>query len=128
VSERHLQPEDRLWWEADKIDVTSRLPYPDERWTYTDRAGHEHRYDKQAPGDYYPTLSWVIDETYYCPDCHDEHTEGHWECPQCGERITPGSAGPDRFRRYIPGLTHYYLNDEEITKDEYQRLAAEFRP
>jgi hypothetical protein len=106
--------------EAELIDVTSSLPYADEAWTYTDQAGHRHRYSKG-----YPTLTWVIDETYWCEDCNDEHTEGHWECPLCGERITPGLKGPDMFPKRIPGMVTYYLNDVPISKDEYQRLVAQ---
>jgi hypothetical protein len=105
--------------ETERIDVTSALPYADEKWTYTDRHGHQHRYDHG-----YPTLVWIVDETYWCDDCRDEHEEGHYQCPLCGEHIEPGMAGPDLYRRYIPGMTTYYLNDEEISEAEYQRLAA----
>jgi hypothetical protein len=133
VTERHLQPDDRLWSETDRIDVTSNRPRPDPNWTYTDQAGHEHHYDKAAPivpgrvrG--YPTLVMVEDETYWCEDCQDEHTDSHLECPICGEHITPGLVGPPLYREYIPGMTHYYLNDEEISPDEYRRLAAEMQP
>jgi hypothetical protein len=106
--------------ETERIEVTSSLPYADKDWTYTDRHGHSHRYDRG-----YPTLTWVVEYTYWCDTCQDEHDEGHYECPLCGEHITPGMAGPDRFRRYIPGMTRYYLNDEEISETEYRRLAEQ---
>ena len=113
--------------EAELIDVSSALPYPDEAWTYTDQHDHKHRYKRTGPGTYYPTLTWVVDETYWCEECGDEHAEGHWECPLCGEHITPGLKGPDRFPRKIPGMVSYYLNDEPISKAEYQRLVEQLR-
>jgi hypothetical protein len=114
--------------EVDMIDVTSALPRPDPRWTYTDQAGHQHRYDKTAPGHYYPTQVVVTEEPYWCPDCHDEHSDSHYECPLCGEEIEPGLVSAPLYREYMPGLASYYLNDEPITKDEYERLVAELRP
>ncbi len=104
---------------TDQIDVTSALPQPDKAWAYTDRAGHAHRY---AGG--YPTLTWVVDETYWCEDCSDEHTEGHRECPLCGERIEPGLREWDGTKQYIPGRTSYYLGDREISEQEYLRLTS----
>jgi hypothetical protein len=111
--------------EAELIDVTSALPYPDERWRFTDAAGHEHRYRRQGAGDYYPTLVWVVDERWWCDDCGDEHTEGHYECRACGERIVPGLAGPDYFPRRIPGRVTYWLGDTEISPDRYRELRAQ---
>jgi len=122
VTEYRLRSGDQLTFETDRIDVTSALPYADESWTFTDAAGHQHRYDHG-----YPTLRWFVTERYWCEDCGDEHTEGKWICPLCDEVIEPGTAGPDRFRRYIPGMTHYYLNDQEISPDEYRRLAEQAR-
>ena len=106
--------------ETDRIDVTSSLPRPDPKWTYTDQQGHEH----YREGNGYPTLVVVLEEPYWCPDCHDEHQWSHYECPLCGETIEPGLLPPSPYREYIPGMTHYYLNDEEISPDEYQRLLA----
>lgn len=108
--------------ETEMIDVTSSLPYPDEQWTYTDQQGHAHRYSRQAAGDYYPTLAWVVDETYWCDDCQDEHTDGHYECAICGEHIEPGLRGPDYARKYMPGRTSYYLNGESITKEQADEI------
>lgn len=117
-------PDGRLLeYEQELIEVSSSLPQPDEDWTYTDRAGHEHRY-----ADGYPTLTWIIDESYWCEDCGDEHTEGHYECPLCGEHITPGLRGPDLLSKYQPGRRSYYLDGELITKEQVQAIAAEFNP
>jgi len=111
--------------ETERIEVTSALPTADERWTFTDKAGHEHRYSRRGAGDYYPTLTWVVDETHWCEDCGDEHTEGHYECPLCGERIQPGLKGPSSFREFVPGRTTYYLDDEEISEARYRELLAQ---
>lgn len=105
--------------EVDMIDVTSALPYADESWTYTDQQGHRHRYGKG-----YPTLTWIVDERYWDEGLGEEVEDGHWECPLCGEPITPGTQ-VDYSKRYIPGMTHYYLNDEEISEADYQRVAAQ---
>lgn len=107
--------------ETEMIDVTSGLPRPDENWTYTDQHGHEHRYD-----DGYPTLIQVVDETYWCPDCNDEHEKTHLECRECGEHINPGLRGPSMFREFIPGPRSYYLNDEPISEQRFREIAAQY--
>jgi hypothetical protein len=109
--------------ETDMIDVTSNLPRPDKAWTYTDRAGHDHRWDHG-----YPTLVVVDEETYWCEDCGDEHTDSHYECPRCGEEIRPGLVGPSLHREYIPGRTEYLLNGEPISEDEARRIIEATRP
>jgi hypothetical protein len=120
MTDRVLGPDDRLWWERDRIDVTSDLPRPDPTWRYTDSFGHEHRREANS----YPTLTWVIDRTYWCEGCRDEHTEGHYECRECRQWVTPGLVPAPLYREYVPGMTHYYLNDEEISREEYERLLA----
>ena len=117
-------PWGELSFEVEQIDVTSGLPYPDERWTYTDHHGHEH-YRRDGG---YPTLTWIVDETYWCGDCDEEHTEGHWECSICGERIEPGISGPDAFRKVIRGRRSYYLNGEPITEERFQEIRASMQP
>jgi hypothetical protein len=105
--------------ERDMIDVTSNLPRPDPDWTYTDRAGHQHRRE----GREYPTLVVVVEDTWWCEDCRDEHTDEHLECAQCGETIVPGTVGPHAMREYIPGLASYWLDDEPISEARYFELA-----
>jgi DNA-directed RNA polymerase subunit RPC12/RpoP len=122
VGAKYGTPMGELRIEREMIDVTSASPYADEDWTYTDQQGHPHRYDHG-----YPTLTWIIDRTYWCEDCGDEHTEGHYECPLCGERIEPGLKGPDMSRRYMPGRTSYYLDDEEISPERFAELAEQYR-
>lgn len=101
------------------IEVTSLSPEPDPNWHYTDREGHEHRYDNG-----YPTLVSVADETYWCGDCNDEHADSHLECPLCHETIRPGTRGPSAFRQFIQGPVEYYLDDEPISPERYEELRA----
>lgn len=82
--------------------MESSLPEADPAWRYTDRQGHEH-----APEVYtdqggvkrvrdWPSLVSVVEETYWCDECNDEHERRHRECRICGEQIEPGS------RRAVP--------------------------
>lgn len=94
---------------------------PDPAWRYTDKAGHEHYRYEHGP-EPYPTLAWVVDQTYYCPDCRDDHEEGHYECPVCCEHVAPGTRSAQPYS--VPGLWHgevtapngdrYVLTGEEI--------------
>lgn len=107
---------------TDQIEVTSNLPRPDRNWRYTDAAGHEHRYD-----DGYPTLVRVGEGPYWCPDCHDEHEDSHWECPICHEEISPALTGPPPGREFIPGMTEYFLDGEPISKERAESILAEYQ-
>lgn len=102
---------------TEMIDVTSNAPRRDPNWTYIDDNGHMHA----LAADTWPTLRWIIDETYWCHTCCDEHHDGHWECIECGEWIKPGMLGPSGQIARIPGLKTYYLDDQEIT--EYEAIA-----
>lgn len=111
--------------ETEVIEVPPSItPEPDERWSFTDRQGHRHAY--AAEGAFrYPTLRWVVDETCWCEDCQDEHQEGHWECEVCGERITPGTRGPDLFKRFLAGRTAFFLDGEPIREADARRIVSE---
>jgi len=114
--------EGELRFEREQIDVTSGLPRPDERWTYTDHHGHEHHWR-----DGWPTLRWVVDEPEYIDEDGEEYpAEGHYECPFCGEDISPGMRGPSGFREFIPGREQWWLNGEPISAERgreiYERL------
>lgn len=91
------------------IAVTSISPKPDKNWRHTDTEGHEHYWDNG-----YPTLE---PEEDYCVDCQDFHLEG-WVCVECGERIVPGLVPPSGFSEFVPGLARYFLDGEEISKEE----------
>lgn len=77
--------------------VFSNLPEPDPRWRYTDSNGHEHY---RAERDW-PTLEWVVDHTYWCGDCRDEHDEGHYACRMCGEPVEPGTRPPSPYGVFV---------------------------
>lgn len=108
--------------EREMIEVSINLPQPDPNWTYTDRAGHDHAYSAQ--GSRYPTLVRRESDPYWCADCDDEHTDSWWECPLCGEKITPGTF-IDSSRKFIPGLTMYRINGEDVSPAEGEALLAE---
>ena len=107
--------------EVEMIDVTSGLPQPSKTWRYTDHQGHEHYWQ-----DGYPTLRWVVDETYYDEDLGEDVSEGHSECAVCGETIVPGSY-VDTFRKVIPGRRSAKLNGELISEEQYNEIVASMR-
>jgi hypothetical protein len=86
----------------DMIDVTSNLPGPDKRWSFTDGAGHKHAYSIEDQQ--YPTLHEV-----HAEDCMAGYDGivceclGIYECRVCKEKVTPGTVPPVHTR--IPG--HY---------------------
>ena len=98
--------------EHNLIEVTS-ISRPDTNWSFTDKAGHLHRWHKRGDlvpaTSYYggyayevPTLKWVIDGVEYDSD-GEPFNVGHSECIQCGEHIQPGKCA-DSTRQFIPGL------------------------
>ncbi|MBO0883672.1 MAG: hypothetical protein J2P17_25720 [Mycobacterium sp.] len=106
--------------ETEIIDVSSGLPRSNPHWTYTDQQGHEHRYDNG-----YPTLARVVDATHRDED-GDEWEEWHYECPQCRERIEPGTIS-GMFTETVPGRQSYYLNDEPISKERFEKLMQQLK-
>lgn len=108
--------------ETEEIEVTSNLPRADRNWRFTDAAGHEHYWR-----DGYPTLVTVTDDSYWCADCRDEHTDQHLECPQCHETVRPRAVGPSGFREFAPGRTTYWLDGVEIDEATARRLYDETR-
>lgn len=108
--------------ERDTIAVDSVLAMkPDPKWRYTDKAGHEHRFDNQ---DSTPTtLVQVEEEPWWCYDCRDLHNEYHLECKLCHETIEPHYV-PDPGPHYVMGPWRYYLDNQPISEEEYQTLAA----
>lgn len=108
--------------ERELIEVRSDQPRPDEQWRYTDHAGHDHYW--QAGREPYPTLREVVDETYWCEDCEDEHTSSHLECPLCGETIVPGSRPPSLFPERIPGPVSYFLDDQPISEEQAREMTT----
>lgn len=119
--------------ERELIEVTS-MSRPDVGWSFTDKAGHVHVWARKDgyPLDGYrpdaayhvPTVEWVkTGETCYEND--DEITElGELRCRQCGEKVTLGLCA-DTHEQYIAGPTHCYINDQPVTRDEFERRFKE---
>jgi hypothetical protein len=107
------------------IDVTM-MSRPDEGWSYTDAAGHEHYWTFGGKRGHYspttksalPTLRRVVTGTGYYPD-GESYQIAHYECRQCGERVEPRKRSDD-CRQYIPGLRTFYINDEEVSPEAFE--------
>ena len=107
--------------EREVVEVTSNAPRRDPDWVFTDAHGHEHRWN----GHDLPSLRWVADETYWCFDCNDEHDDdGHYECRECGEEITPGMRPAPGHREFLPGLTTITLDGEPISEEQAREFLA----
>jgi hypothetical protein len=114
----------RLEVRRDSLEVTTNLPQPNPNWTYTDEHSHEHAYGTKT--DPYPTLVTRHGEPYWCEDCQEEHWDEWLACPQCGERIEPGTfVAPTR--KWISGPVEYLVDGEPVTRKEGERLLAEHR-
>lgn len=101
--------------------VRSMSPQPDPNWTYTDAASHKHTRE----GHSYPTLKRVVERTYWCESCRDEHEDTHLECAQCGEEIEPGTVPPNPYgERMVMGVS-YTLNDEPISEERFKEIMVE---
>lgn len=106
----------------ESIDVTSDRPSPNERWRYTDKAGHEHFYQRG-----YPTLELVVDAEHWCDGTeglynHDAHMttdQSHYECLLCRQVVEP-AVDPPFSPKSIPGridgcLSGFRSDGAEIT-------------
>lgn len=80
----------------------STFPVIDPDWKHRDKRGHQHYYKEEDGLLTLPTLK-EVEETYWCPDCCDQHVEVHFECPLCGERVIPGVKAPPMEGEAIPG-------------------------
>lgn len=104
--------------DTEMIDVTTNLPRPDRDWRFTDVNGHEHYWSENG----WPTLKEVVDDSYWCDDCEEEHEQSHWECAACGVPVPPGMRPPSGFREYAPGLRRYLIDGEEVSEAEAQEF------
>lgn len=93
-------------------------PVEDPDWRFTDAAGHKHR------GASRDTTRWVVDRTYWCEDCQDEHEEGHLECKLCGEQIEPGMIPSSTTPKHLPGRKTYFIDGVAATKEQAEAAAG----
>jgi hypothetical protein len=117
-----VTPGPNLEVRRERVEVTTALPQPDPRWSYTDAHGHDHAYGTQD--DPYPTLARRYSETYWCEECDDEHQDTWLECLRCGEMIEPGTV-VDTSPRWVPGPKEYVLDGKPISPEEGERILAE---
>lgn len=129
--------EDTFRVERSMMDATS-LHRPDTSWLFVDVLGHEHRWyiknggpngqhisaTHYSPQQSYvtPTLKWVFERYGYYEDgsCYEI---GHHECDRCGERIEPKYCA-DSCMQYVPGLQRCYINDVQVTREEFERCLS----
>jgi hypothetical protein len=117
--------------EVDTVDITSNVPEADPEWSFTDGHGHEHRWQNYeikgglwVEGAELPTLRWVVDEEWVDED-GDDREEGHYECIECGDKVTPGRRMPPAVCRTIPGMRHFYIDGEEVDEETFRRKLSE---
>lgn len=88
--------EARIEHSQELIDVTPS-DEPDPTWRYTDKAGHEHRYEPDGapedPYNHYPTLEEEVEDRW-CPECGHYEQMARLVCYECGEEISPGTRTP----------------------------------
>lgn len=97
--------------EHDYADVSSLDPrVPDPEWRHVDPAGHEHRWVDGAT----PSLVVVLDQSWWCRDCHEEHATEHLACRECLAPVDPGTVAGPPVQRLRLGA-RYYLDDVEVT-------------
>jgi hypothetical protein len=104
-----------LEFEQDIEWITSDFPEADPNWRGTDSNGHEHHAVEDSKRVTYPTLTLAAGEPYWCQDCQDEHTDTWWECPICGEKVTPGTR--PSTPKPITRSQQYYWDGEPISTE-----------
>lgn len=87
------------------------LHKPDDDWEFSDKARHLHRWQNGK----LPSLKEIID----CPADDEYPTYSHMICKRCGETIKPGYITGEI--EFLPGLVHYYINDIEVTREEFEK-------
>ena len=106
--------------ELDTIDVT-QIQEPDPTWRFLDMHNHVHVW--RMGGDMppcVPTIKYVEDS----PGDDEYPAVGHHECRICGDHVEVGFIGTT-IRKEVRGLCSYFVNDEEVSKEEYEKLLVE---
>lgn len=107
VEELGIRYPGRVHARARLVDVTP-MQEPDPDWSYTDVAGHTHRWvaeDGQPLwwGATIPTVKRVVTGHHWCEDCQDEHEEAELRCVECGEVIRPRQVSAVVRRQIVYG-------------------------
>lgn len=117
--------------ESTPIEVTS-ISRPDEHWSYTDPAGHEHfwvvngeRMSTYQPAGRYtlPFIHYVVTAEGIDEDGY-EFEDGEYRCNLCDAVVEPGTKA-DEDRQFINGLKRCYVDDECVSREEFLRRARE---
>lgn len=104
--------------ESDPIEITSLSGGPDTKARWTDDNGHTFWWI----GPWLVNVKWVEIDRYWCPDCRDDHVDENPVCVICGELVKiPTRSG--MFRDRIPGPVRYYVDDDEVTPEEFEEVA-----
>ena len=117
--------------DCDMIEATC-LRRPDESWTFTDAAGHEHYWTFDGRRGTYrpdakaetPTLETVHDGTGYWED-GEPYEIYHHECRICRETVEPRCCA-DQSRQYVPGPRYYYIDGECVSQPDFMRAVEPF--
>jgi hypothetical protein len=118
---RTYQFPDRIYAVECEVQEFWTMNATDERWSYTDKAGHVHRYERGE--DHYPTLAEKSRTvTNYFDGDEYESVETWMVCRECGEVIEPGTT---EGMLHIPGPTAYRIDHEFVSKDHFDRRLAE---
>jgi hypothetical protein len=96
------------------MDVSSLHGRPAENWRFVDSAGHEHSY---GSGFTLPTLK-AITYKWYSEDGDEYETVRHYECPLCGERVTPGRIYGER--QYAAGIARHYIDGRAVDGETFR--------
>jgi hypothetical protein len=115
---------------TDRIDATSQSR-PDETWRVVDAAGHEHRWHVNGE----PMASYSTMARYELPTLElvrtgswfgdgEEHPIYEWKCRACGEVVRPGTCA-DTFQVWVPGVTHFRINGQTVSREEFVRRRHE---
>ena len=113
---------------SDSINVTP-ISVRDPNWHYIDKNGHEHHWYIPPGAEDKPDLWQLptlreVHKLVYIEEGGDEHWATHYYCKKCGELVYPGEKSPDS-QMYVQGLTHYYVDGVEVSKEEAERAMKE---
>lgn len=100
----------------------------DPTWEFIDKAGHVHKYIKRGE------TAWVINSEVL-EERFEEYWSDFWDdvlqeslgyfCKLCGEAIRPSYKMSKKQYYEIPGRAEYYIDNQMVTKEEFQKRLGE---